>query len=267
MFVHNSERQMEVFPRHRLHPIEGPLKNVNPPYPKIVLLLNQTEKKERKKENALLLNQPVRRVGGGVSRKVLKRKKQSWGCWRKKADSAITERYFFVSDLKVYARLIHLNVMFLNERVSSLKTATFNAQLCLLIMNREENCFKFLMKEMHEAGNEQKNWIFKSPKWNNPILFFIPGKCRQDFTAEIWYFCFFSFRFRWPLILHTLLRAWLATPEPWLTWKVLRRITWTDSHLECHTDLTHFSHNHFIMEEAVSRLFYWIDEWIILLNL
>ena len=176
-------------------PIEGPLKNVNPPYPKIVLLLNQTEnKKERKKErNRIAFKWASSEGWRGCFQKGIKEKKQSWGCWRKKADSAITERYFFVSDLKVYARLIHLNVMFLNERVSSLKTATFNAQLCLLIMNREENCFKFLMKEMHEAGNEQKNWIFKSPKWNNPILFFIPGKCRQDFTAEIWYFCFFLF--------------------------------------------------------------------------
>ena len=67
---------MEVFPRHRLHPIEGPLKNeqtnerTNERYPKKRIAFKSDEK-ERKKRIAF---KSVSSEGGGVSTKVLKRK-------------------------------------------------------------------------------------------------------------------------------------------------------------------------------------------------
>jgi hypothetical protein len=66
---------MEVFPRHRLHPIEGPLKNERTnertnvtPKKRIAF---KSDEKERKKRIAF---KSVSSEGGGVSTKVLKRK-------------------------------------------------------------------------------------------------------------------------------------------------------------------------------------------------
>jgi hypothetical protein len=83
--------------------------------------------------------------------------------WLKKKGGLCNNRkvFFFLTDLKVHARLIHLNVIFLNEKVSSVMWLLMDKAFSLR-NNIETIMFKKfvnLIKEMLcEAGNEKLNF-------------------------------------------------------------------------------------------------------------